>query len=86
MGVLFKFFIIFFFIYLALKTIVAFFIPKKNSGGPKRYNTQRRTSENKSNLSQEERILEYHKKRFDSSNVEDADFVEIKGKEPNNKE
>lgn len=83
MGILFKFFIIFFFIYLVLKTVVAFFIPKKNNRGPKRYNTQHRNSESKSNLSQEERILEYHKKRFDSSNVEDVDFEEIKGKELN---
>jgi hypothetical protein len=37
--------------------------------------------EDKDPESQEERIIEYQKKNFESSDIEDADYVEIKEKE-----
>lgn len=82
MGFLFKFFIFFIFIYLILKGLAAFIVGGKRSGKyTSNYRQQRqRTDQPKQPETQEDRIIEYQKKSFETSEVQDADFIEIKDK------
>ncbi|WP_294080389.1 hypothetical protein [Proteiniphilum sp. UBA5384] len=66
-------------VYFLLKAFTAFLIGKR---GRQRSNyQQKRPQQPKQPESQEERIIEYQKKNFESSDIEDADYVEIKEKE-----
>ncbi|MDD2299552.1 MAG: hypothetical protein PHQ67_03725 [Fermentimonas sp.] len=82
MGFLLKFFLFFVFIYLLLKGLVAFLVGGKRSGtSTNQYRQQRsRPEQPKQPETQEDRIIEYQKKSFESTEAEDADFVEIKDK------
>ncbi|MDD4777061.1 MAG: hypothetical protein PHV53_02115 [Fermentimonas sp.] len=82
MGFLIKFFLVFVFIYLLLKGLLAFIVGGKRSGTTtNRYRQQRpRPEQPKQPETQEDRIIEYQKKSFESTEAEDADFIEIKDK------
>ncbi len=77
MGFIIKFLLFFVAIYLLLKSLITYLAVGNKSKRTKTYN---RTQNKKANQpqTQEDRIIEYQKKRFESSEVEDADFVEIK--------
>lgn len=83
MGFLIKFFLFFVVIYLFLKGLVAFFLGGKRSEKSTTYNRhqrqQQRPEQPKQPETQEDRIIEYQKKSFESTEAEDADFIEIKG-------
>lgn len=76
MGFLIKFLLGFVVIYFLLKSFVALMTGKKN-GKNAGYQRQK-PPQSAPPESQEERILEYQKKNFEKSEVEDADFTEIK--------
>jgi len=80
MGFLFKFFLFFVLIYLILKGIVNLLLGKRGkqnkTRGSRNYNTRRQPP--KQPETQKDRIIDYQRKKFEASDVEDADFVEIK--------
>ncbi len=81
MGFLLRFILTFVFIYLLIRGILNFLTfssryRRKNPYNHKQQN--QRTKQNGQPETQEDRIIEYQKKSFESSDVEDADFVEIK--------
>lgn len=82
MGFLIKFFLFFIFIYLLLKGLAAFITGGKRSGKSTSYYRQQRQrpEQPKQPETQEDRIIEYQKKSFESTEAEDADFIEIKDK------
>lgn len=82
MGFLFKFLIFFIAIYFVLKGVAAWLLGKRNrqhryTGS--RYNQAYR-EEPKQPETQKDRIIDYQRKKFESSEVEDADFIEYKEK------
>lgn len=82
MGFLFKFLLIFIVIYFFLKAFGAWLLGKRNRQNTyhhSRYRQARREPP-KQPERQEDRIIDYQRKTFESSDVEDADFVEIKEK------
>ncbi len=76
MGVLIKFVLVFVAIYLLLKGFVRFLFGKR--AGQSSPFQQQRTEEPGQPETQEDRIIEYQKKTFESSDAEDVEFVEIK--------
>ena len=81
MGFIIKFFLFFLAIYLFLKAFGAWLLGKRNKQNHSRYSHQQtRTQPPKQPETQQDRIIDYQKKTFESSEVEDADFVEIKEK------
>ena len=78
MGFLIKFLLFFTIVYLALKAFVRFLTGKKSTQAPPRQQQQAYTRQPET---QEDRIIEYQKKNFEKSDVEDVDFVEIKSKD-----
>ncbi|MDR2816849.1 MAG: hypothetical protein LBB62_09145 [Proteiniphilum sp.] len=76
MGLLFKFLLGFMAVYFLLKSFAAFLTGKreKQTSGYQR----KRAQQPKQPESQQDRIIEYRKKNFKSSEIRDADFVEIK--------
>lgn len=78
MGFIIKFFLIFTFVYLLLKAIVALLMGRR--GKPSNNFQRQRAQNTKQPENQQERIIEYQKKNFESSDVEDVEFVEIKEK------
>jgi hypothetical protein len=81
MGILIKFFLFLVFIYLILKGLVAFVLGGKRSGKSNPYRQYRsRPEQPKQPESQEDRIIEYQKKTFESTEAEDAEFIEINEK------
>ena len=76
MGFLIKFFLFFTAAYLLLKAFVIFLSGKRNKQTPPR--PQQHTAPARQPETQEERIIEYQKKTFESSDAEDVDFVEVK--------
>lgn len=76
MGVLIKFFLVFVAIYLLLKGFVRFLIGKRTGEAPPY--RQQRPEQPRQPETQEDRIIEYQKKTFESSDAEDVEFVEIK--------
>lgn len=79
MGFLFKVLLFFAIIYLIINFLGRFLfgMRQKPQSGP--YNRQ---SQQKEPESQEERILDYQKKSFESSDAVDVDFEEVKKEEP----
>lgn len=67
-------------IYLLLKGIVVFLTGGKKTGKSTSYNRQyrQRPEQPKQPETQEDRIIEYQKKSFDTTEAEDAEFIEIK--------
>lgn len=82
MGFLIKFLLFFIAIYLLLKGLVAFLTVGKKSKRSKTYR-QNQKARPRPAETQEDRIIEFQKKKFESSEVEDAQFLEIK--KPENK-
>lgn len=78
MGLLIKFLLGFMVVYFLLKAFVAFLIGKRGRQ-TSNYRRQRTQQANQSET-QKDRIIEYQKKKFESSEVEDVDFVEVKDK------
>lgn len=76
MGFLIKFLLFFTVAYLLMKAFVGFLTGKRQNQPPPR--PQQRTAEPRQPESQADRIIEYQKKNFEKSEVEDAEFVEIK--------
>lgn len=74
MGILLKFLLFFTVIYMILKAFIRFLIGKRSSQTPPRQQQQTYTRPPEN---QEDRIIEYQKKNFEQSDVEDVDFVEI---------
>jgi len=64
---------------LILKAFAAFLYGKRNKQTPPR--PRQHTAQSKQPETQEERIIEYQKKTFISSEAEDVDFVEVKDPE-----
>ena len=78
---MFKFLLFFILIFLAIRGVFIFLfrilsIGRYNSQGKK--NPQQPPNRPKQPETQDERIIDYQKKTFESTEVEDADFVEIK--------
>jgi hypothetical protein len=76
MGFLIKFILVFVAIYLLMKGFIGFLLGKKT--GQSSTFQQNRREQPKQTDRQEERIIEYQKKTFESSDAEDVEFVEIK--------
>lgn len=79
MGFLLRIILIFVFIYLLIRGFfnLLTFGSRYRKNNP--YNHQQQKSkQNVQPETQEDRIIEYQKKSFESSDIEDADFVEIK--------
>ncbi|HHX30979.1 MAG TPA: hypothetical protein GX712_00110 [Bacteroidales bacterium] len=67
-------------IFMVIRGIFAFLFRFLNTG---RFNSQQRRAQqrptqSKQPESQEERIIDYQKKSFESAEIEDADYIEIK--------
>ena len=74
-------FILFFLAFFLLFRFLGIFFRIKSSGRKQRNHTRRQQSAQQPNSqpeSQEDRILEYQKKNFETTDVEDADFEELK--------
>ena len=78
MGFLIKFLLFFPIVYLPMKAFVRFLTGKGNTQAPPRQQQQTYTRQPET---QDDRIIEYQKKNFEKSDVEDVDFVEIKSKD-----
>lgn len=76
MGFLIKFILVFVAIYLLMKGFVGFLLGKR-TGQSSPFQKQQQ-EQPKQTESQDDRIIEYQKKTFESSDAEDVDFVEIK--------
>ena len=64
-------------VYFLLKSLAAFLIGKRGRQ-TSNYRGQR-AQKNQQPEKQQDRIMEYQKKKFEASEIEDADFVEVKG-------
>lgn len=76
MGFLIKFFLGFVVIYFLLKSFASFLMGKR--GRQNQSQQRQRTNQTKQPEKQEDRIIDYQRKKFESSEIEDADFVEVK--------
>lgn len=74
MGFIIKFLLGFVVIYFLLKSFLAFLIGKR---GRQASNSRQQFHQNKKPESQEDRIMEYQKKKFEASEIEDVDFEEV---------
>ena len=84
MCFLIRFLLLFFVIYLLLKglaNLLTFGSRYRKRNEYQQQQQQYNSQKNKQPETQEDRIIEYQKKKFESSEIEDADFVEIKDKE-----
>ncbi|SCD19418.1 hypothetical protein PSM36_0588 [Proteiniphilum saccharofermentans] len=63
-------------VYFLLKAVAAFLMGKR--GRQTSNFRQQRAQQDKQPENQQDRIIEYQKKKFESSEIEDADFVEVK--------
>ncbi|SDZ82119.1 hypothetical protein SAMN05216331_10574 [Porphyromonadaceae bacterium KH3R12] len=63
-------------VYFLLKAVAAFLMGKR--GRQTSNFRQQRVQQDKQPENQQDRIIEYQKKKFESSEIEDADFVEVK--------
>ncbi|NLI99619.1 MAG: hypothetical protein GX371_00490 [Bacteroidales bacterium] len=82
MGFLFKFLLFFIAIYLLLKAVGAWLLGKRGrqNASQRPHYRQTRREQPKQPEKQTDRIIDYQRKTFESSEVEDADFIEIKKK------
>lgn len=80
MGFLIKFILGFTIVYFLMKSLAAFLMGKRGRHHSNYRSQEQRYKANKKNEpeNQQDRIIEYQKKNFETSEVEDADFVEIK--------
>ena len=76
MGFLIKFLLGFIVVYFLLKSVAAFLMGKR--GRQSSNYQQQRAKQTKQPENQQDRIIEYQKKNFESSEIVDADFVEVK--------
>jgi len=76
MGFLIKFILVFVVIYLLMKGLVGFLLGKRTRQS--KPFQQQRQEQTKQSETQDDRIIEYQKKTFESSDAEDVEFVEIK--------
>ncbi len=76
MGFLFKILLLFLAIYFLLGIVKRLFLGNFKQAGNNPYNKE----EQKEPESQEDRILDYQKKKFESAHAEDVEFEEIKHK------
>ncbi len=76
MGFLIKFLLGFMVVYFILRSVASFLIGKRGRKGSTY--RQQQAQQEKQPENQQERIIEYQKKNFESSEIEDADFVEVK--------
>lgn len=63
-------------VYFLLKAVAAFLMGKR--GRQTSNFRQQRAQQTRQPENQQDRIIEYQKKKFESSEIEDADFVEVK--------
>lgn len=82
MGFLFKFLLFFIAIYFFLKAIAGWLLGKRYRENKSRgsFHRQSRNEPPKQPETQKDRIIDYQRKKFESSEVEDADFIEVKEK------
>ncbi len=83
MGFLIKFFLFFVAFYLVLKGLLSFITgnrSRRSTAYHRQQQHRQRPQQQKQPETQKDRIIEYQKKSFESSEVEDVDFVEIKKK------
>lgn len=82
MGFLFKFLLIFLAIYFFLRAFARWLLGKRNGQNRSQGSRYRQTRREppRPPETQKDRIIDYQKKTFEASEVEDADFVEIKEK------
>ncbi|MDD4631366.1 MAG: hypothetical protein PHQ77_03875 [Proteiniphilum sp.] len=78
MGILIKFLLFFTIVYLLMKAFVGFLGGKKQKQPPR---PQQRAAQPRQPETQNDRIIEYQKKNFEKSEVEDVEFVEMKDRE-----
>ncbi|MEA5129948.1 MAG: hypothetical protein VB074_17370 [Proteiniphilum sp.] len=79
MGFLIKFFLGFMVVYFLLKAFTAFLLGKRGRQASNfRQRQPQQPQQPKQPENQQDRIIEYQKKKFESSEIEDADFVEVK--------
>ncbi|MCE5206026.1 MAG: hypothetical protein LLF80_08000 [Porphyromonadaceae bacterium] len=76
MGILIRFFLFFTIVYMLMKAFISLLVGKKQKQSPPR--PQQRASQPRPPETQEDRIIEYQKKNFEKSEVEDVEFVEMK--------
>lgn len=80
MGPIIKFLLVFIVLYWFIRSIGLWLLKKRN--GQNRYNNSRyqqtRQQRPPTMENQEDRIIDYQRKKFESSEVEDADYIEIK--------
>ncbi len=82
MGIILRFFLTFFVFYFLIKFAINLLIGKRWASENKTYRQQQQQQQQKRNKiqSQEDRIISYQKKKFESSTIEDVEFEEIKEK------
>lgn len=80
MGFLIKFILGFTIVYFLMKMFAAFLMGKRGKNQSNYRSQQQRYQSNQKNQpeNQQDRIIDYQKKNFESTEVVDADFVEIK--------
>ncbi|MFA7494495.1 MAG: hypothetical protein WCZ43_13420 [Proteiniphilum sp.] len=79
MGFFIKFLLGFMVVYFLLRSATAFLMGKRGRQNSNfRRQQQQRPQQPKQPENQQDRIIEYQKKKFESSEIEDADFVEVK--------
>lgn len=76
MGFLIKFLLGFMVVYFLLKSFAVFLMGKRGRQSSNYH--QQRAQQARQPETQQDRIIEYQKKNFESSEIEDADFVEVK--------
>jgi p-aminobenzoyl-glutamate transporter AbgT len=78
MGVILRFFLTFFVFYFLIKFVINLLIGKRWASENKTYRQQQQQQKRNKIQSQEDRIISYQKKKFESSTIEDVEFEEIK--------
>lgn len=78
MGYLIKFFLVFFAVYLLVRAFSNWLFGKRPQSHFSHDRKQPSKQPSKQPETQEERMIEYQKKKFESTEVEDADFEEVK--------
>ncbi|MFA7226858.1 MAG: hypothetical protein WC078_04305 [Dysgonamonadaceae bacterium] len=84
MGIILRFFLTFFVFYFLIKFVINLLIGKRWASENKTYRQQQQQQQQQQKRnkiqSQEDRIISYQKKKFESSTIEDVEFEEIKEK------
>ena len=81
MGAILRFFLSFFVFYFLIKFAFNLLIGKRWASENKTDRQKRQQQQSRNKIqSQEDRIISYQKKKFESSNIEDVEFEEVKEK------